>query len=139
MYDSGHGRPTWRKRYRHEGFRVIGTDRVPAFEADGAPKLNAKGNQVMSRSVRVEKLNRRWAQVNVPGCAKPSSPVAPADSCATPKSTQLSTSLQDMPEGRPRHSGRASVNLNRQRLESSSPNTDAEDVKPCVKAPSSPV
>nr|BFF26323.1 RNA-guided endonuclease TnpB family protein [Glycomyces mayteni] len=66
----GHGEPTWRKRYRHEGFRVIGTDRVPAFEDDGTPKLNAKGKQVMSRSVRVERLNRRWAKVNVPGCGQ---------------------------------------------------------------------
>jgi putative transposase len=70
VFDSGHGRPTWRKRYQHEGFRVIGTDRVAAFEADGTPKLNAKGKQVMSRSVRVERLNRRWAQVSVPGCGQ---------------------------------------------------------------------
>jgi putative transposase len=67
-YTSGFGEPTWRKRHRHEGFRVIGTDRIPAFTPDGIPKLNAKGKQVMSRSVRVERLNRRWAQVNVPGC-----------------------------------------------------------------------
>ncbi|GAB2871421.1 hypothetical protein GCM10022245_02760 [Streptomyces mayteni] len=65
---SGFGEPTWRKRVRHEGFRVIGTDRVPEFEADGSPKLNAKGKQVVGRSVVVEKLNRRWAQVKVPGC-----------------------------------------------------------------------
>jgi putative transposase len=65
---SGFGKPTWRKRYRHEGFRVIGTDRVPAFEVDGAPKLNTRGKQVKSRLVRVERLNRRWARVNVPGC-----------------------------------------------------------------------
>lgn len=39
-----------------------------AFELDGAPKLNARGKQVMSRSVRVEKLNRRWARVQIPGC-----------------------------------------------------------------------
>lgn len=69
-YASGFGEPIWRKRHRHEGFRVIGNDRIPAFEADGAPKLNAKGKQVMSRSVRVYRLNRRWAQVNVPGCGQ---------------------------------------------------------------------
>jgi transposase len=67
-FTSGFGEPTWRKKYRHEGFRVIGTDRVPEFEADGSPKLNAKGKQVMGRSVVVQKLNRRWAQVKVPGC-----------------------------------------------------------------------
>ncbi|GAA2124038.1 transposase [Glycomyces algeriensis] len=67
---SGRGEPTWRKRHQHEGFRVIGTDRLPAFAADGSPKLNTKGQQVMSRSVRVERLNRRWAQVNVPGCGQ---------------------------------------------------------------------
>ncbi|WP_328779318.1 transposase [Streptomyces canus] len=65
----GVGEPTWRKKHVHEGFRVIGTDRVPEFEADGSPKLNAKtGKQVMGRSVVVQKLNRRWAQVKVPGC-----------------------------------------------------------------------
>jgi len=53
-FTSGFGEPTWRKRYRHEGFRVIGSDRVPAFAADGTPKLNSKGKQVISRSVRVE-------------------------------------------------------------------------------------
>lgn len=68
-FTAGFGEPTWRKKYRHEGFRVIGTDRVPEFEADGTPKLNAKtGKQVMGRSVVVQKLNRRWAQVKVPGC-----------------------------------------------------------------------
>ncbi|GAB4006113.1 hypothetical protein GCM10029992_55880 [Glycomyces albus] len=67
-FKSGFGEPTWRKKFRHEGFRVIGTDSVPAFGADGAPKLNAKGKQVMSRSVRIERLNRRWARVKVPGC-----------------------------------------------------------------------
>jgi putative transposase len=66
---SGFGEPTWRKKHVHEGFRVIGTDRVPEFEADGSPKLNARtGKQVMSRSVVVDRLNRRWAQVKVPGC-----------------------------------------------------------------------
>ncbi|MFB7589589.1 RNA-guided endonuclease InsQ/TnpB family protein [Streptomyces sp. NPDC056169] len=64
----GFGEPTWRKRYRHEGFRVIGTDRVPEYQPDGAPRLNAKGKQVMGRSVVVQKINRRWAQVKVPGC-----------------------------------------------------------------------
>lgn len=68
-FTSGFGEPTWRKKYVHEGFRVIGTDRVPESEADGLPKLNAKtGKQVMGRSVVVQKLNRRWAQVKVPGC-----------------------------------------------------------------------
>jgi putative transposase len=53
----------------HEGFRVIGTDRVPEYHADGSPKRNAKtGRQVMGRSVVVQRLNRRWAQVKVPGC-----------------------------------------------------------------------
>ncbi|MGI5456519.1 RNA-guided endonuclease InsQ/TnpB family protein [Streptomyces sp. CA-249302] len=68
-FTSGFGEPTWRRKFRHEGFRVIGTDRVPEFEPDGSPKLNAKtGKQVMSRSVVVHKLNRRWARVKVPGC-----------------------------------------------------------------------
>ncbi|MGW5610236.1 hypothetical protein ACWEWI_29945 [Streptomyces sp. NPDC003753] len=66
---SGFGEPTWRKKFRHEGFRVIGTDRVPECNADGSPKLNAKtGKQVMGRSVVVQRLNRWWAQVKVPGC-----------------------------------------------------------------------
>ena len=39
------------------------------YNTDGSPKLNAKtGKQVMGRSVVVQKLNRRWAQVKVPGC-----------------------------------------------------------------------
>ncbi|MEV0220590.1 transposase [Streptomyces sp. NPDC050704] len=68
-FTSGFGEPTWRRKYRHEGFRVIGTDRVPEFNGDGSAKLNAKtGRQVMGRSVVVQKLNRRWAQVKVPGC-----------------------------------------------------------------------
>ncbi|WP_307821908.1 RNA-guided endonuclease InsQ/TnpB family protein [Streptomyces coffeae] len=68
-FTSGFGEPTWRKKYQHEGFRVIGTDRVPEFEPDGLPKLNPKtGKQVMGRLVVVQKLNRRWAQVKVPGC-----------------------------------------------------------------------
>lgn len=68
-FNSGFGEPTWRKKYRHEGFRVIGTDRVPECNEDGTPKLNPKtGKQVMGRSVVVQKLNRRWAQVKVPGC-----------------------------------------------------------------------
>ncbi|WP_260462741.1 transposase [Streptomyces sp. TRM72054] len=68
-FTSGFGEPTWRKKYRHEGFRVIGTDRVPEYDEDGLPKLNAKtGKQVVGRSVVVQKLNRRWAQVKVPGC-----------------------------------------------------------------------
>lgn len=68
-FTSGFGEPTWRRKYRHEGFRVIGTDRVPEFDTDGGPKLSAKtGRQIMGRSVVVQKLNRRWAQVKVPGC-----------------------------------------------------------------------
>ncbi|MGW2044456.1 RNA-guided endonuclease InsQ/TnpB family protein [Streptomyces sp. NPDC001858] len=68
-FTSGFGDPTWRKKFTHEGFRVIGTDRVPECHADGSVKLNAKtGRQVMGRSVVVRKLNRRWAQVKVPGC-----------------------------------------------------------------------
>ncbi|WP_258544132.1 RNA-guided endonuclease InsQ/TnpB family protein [Streptomyces ipomoeae] len=68
-FTSGFGEPTWRKKFRHEGFRVIGTDRVPEFNEDGTAKLNAKtGKQVVGRSVIVQKLNRRWAQVRVPGC-----------------------------------------------------------------------
>jgi putative transposase len=68
-FTSGFGEPTWRKKYRHEGFRVIGTDRVPESNDDGMAKLNPKtGKQVMGRSVVVQKLNRRWAQVKVPGC-----------------------------------------------------------------------
>ncbi len=68
-FTSGFGEPTWRTKYVHEGFRVIGTDRVPEYGPDGSPKLNAKtGKQVMGRSVVVQKLNRRWARVKVPGC-----------------------------------------------------------------------
>ncbi|MEU1266990.1 transposase [Streptomyces sp. NPDC005799] len=68
-FTCGFGEPTWRRKYRHEGFRVIGTDRVPEFNDDGTAKLKPQtGKQVMSRSVVVQKLNRRWAQVKVPGC-----------------------------------------------------------------------
>ncbi|WP_405645018.1 RNA-guided endonuclease InsQ/TnpB family protein [Streptomyces sp. NBC_00019] len=68
-FTSGFGEPAWRRKFRHEGFRVIGTDRVPEYNTDGSPKLNAKtGKQVMGRSVVVPRLNRRWAQVRVPGC-----------------------------------------------------------------------
>ncbi|MFD7060434.1 RNA-guided endonuclease InsQ/TnpB family protein [Streptomyces sp. NPDC059906] len=68
-FTSGFGEPTWRRKYRNEGFRVIGTDRVPEHHEDGTPKLNAKtGRQVMGRCVVVQRLNRRWAQVKVPGC-----------------------------------------------------------------------
>jgi putative transposase len=68
-FNSGFGEPTWRKKFRHEGFRVIGTDRVAEFNDDATAKVNAKtGKQVMGRSVVVHKLNRRWAQVKVPGC-----------------------------------------------------------------------
>jgi putative transposase len=68
-FTSGLGEPTWRRKHRHEGFRVIGTDRVPEFGTDGGPKLSAKtGRQIMGRSVVVQRLNRRWAQVKVPGC-----------------------------------------------------------------------
>lgn len=68
-FTSGFGEPTWRRKHLHEGFRVIGTDRVPEYGADGSPQLNAKtGRQVMGRSVVVQRLNRRWARVKVPGC-----------------------------------------------------------------------
>ncbi len=68
-FTSGFGEPTWRKKFVHEGFRVIGTDRVPELTGDGSPKLNARtGRQVMGRLVVVHRLNRRWAQVKVPGC-----------------------------------------------------------------------
>ncbi|WP_326752607.1 transposase [Streptomyces hirsutus] len=67
-FASGFGEPTWRRKHMHEGFRVIGTDRVPESHPDGSPKLNAQGRQVMGRSVVVQKLNRRWARVKVPGC-----------------------------------------------------------------------
>ncbi|MFB7656496.1 MULTISPECIES: RNA-guided endonuclease InsQ/TnpB family protein [unclassified Streptomyces] len=66
---SGFGEPTWRRKYQHEGFRVIGTDRVPEFEADGSPRRSPKtGRQVLGRWVAVQKLNRSWAQVKIPGC-----------------------------------------------------------------------
>ncbi|MFE4755699.1 RNA-guided endonuclease InsQ/TnpB family protein [Streptomyces mirabilis] len=67
-FTSGFGEPTWRRKHVHEGFRVIGTGRVPEFEPDGSPKLNAKSKQVMGRSVVVQRLNRRWARVKVPSC-----------------------------------------------------------------------
>ncbi|MDF3145320.1 MULTISPECIES: transposase [unclassified Streptomyces] len=68
-FTSGFGEPTWRKKFKHEGFRVVGTARVPECDEDGSAKLNTKtGKQVMGRSVVVQKLNRRWAQVRVPGC-----------------------------------------------------------------------
>ncbi|NEC88056.1 RNA-guided endonuclease TnpB family protein [Streptomyces sp. SID12501] len=68
-FTSGFGEPTWRKRFKHEGFRVIGTDRVPEFNDDGTAKINPKTKKhVMGRSVVVQKLNKRWAQVKVPGC-----------------------------------------------------------------------
>ncbi|MFD7688949.1 RNA-guided endonuclease InsQ/TnpB family protein [Streptomyces sp. NPDC059781] len=67
-FTSGFGKPTWRRKHVHEGFRVIGTDRVPECHPDGSPKLNAKGRQVVGRSVVVQRLNRRWARVKVPGC-----------------------------------------------------------------------
>lgn len=68
-FTSGFGEPTWRKKYVHEGFRVIGINRVPELNENGTAKINPKtGKQVMGRSVVVQKLNRRWAQVQVPGC-----------------------------------------------------------------------
>ncbi|MGW7358654.1 helix-turn-helix domain-containing protein [Streptomyces sp. NPDC054802] len=76
---SGFGEPTWWKKYRHEGFRVIGTDRVAEFGPDGSPKLNAgTGEQVMGRSVVVRKLNRR--QCWTTPCGR-SSPVCGPSSC----------------------------------------------------------
>jgi putative transposase len=68
FFNGTHRYPTWRRKGDREGFRVIGTGRVPAHGPDGEPVLNAKGRQVMHRRVAVEKLNRRWAQVKVPGC-----------------------------------------------------------------------
>ncbi|MEV4451137.1 MULTISPECIES: hypothetical protein [Streptomyces] len=60
-FTSEFGEPTWRKKYRHEGFRVIGTDRVPELTGAGSARLNARtGRQVMGRSVVVHKLSRRW-------------------------------------------------------------------------------
>ncbi|MFC9126038.1 RNA-guided endonuclease InsQ/TnpB family protein [Streptomyces sp. NPDC057099] len=68
-FTSGFGEPTWRKKFVHEGFRVIGDDRVPEYEPDGRPLINPKtSKQVMGRAVTVQQLNRRWAQVKVPGC-----------------------------------------------------------------------
>ncbi|MFE3141172.1 RNA-guided endonuclease InsQ/TnpB family protein [Streptomyces scopuliridis] len=68
-FTSGFGEPTWRRKFKHEGFRVIGTDRLPEFNEDGTAKINPKTEkQVMGRSVVVQKLNKRWAQVKVPGC-----------------------------------------------------------------------
>lgn len=67
-FTSGFGEPTWRRKCKHEGFRVIGTDRLPVSNRDGTPLLNGKGKPVMSRRVVVQKLNRRGAQVKVPGC-----------------------------------------------------------------------
>ncbi|WP_017975010.1 RNA-guided endonuclease InsQ/TnpB family protein [Actinopolyspora halophila] len=66
FFQSGFGEPTWRKKYRNEGFRIIGGGREPDYEADGSPKLNRTGKQVMTRRVAVQKLNRRWAQVKLP-------------------------------------------------------------------------
>lgn len=43
FYDRTHGRPTWRKAGRHEGFQIVGP-----------------------QASRVEILSRRWAQVKVP-------------------------------------------------------------------------
>ncbi|WP_236700548.1 RNA-guided endonuclease InsQ/TnpB family protein [Allosalinactinospora lopnorensis] len=63
-----HGYPKRRKKHRHEGLRVIGAGRVPAFTPDGEPVLNATGKQVHHRRVVVQKLNTKWAQVKVPGC-----------------------------------------------------------------------
>ncbi|NYJ33358.1 RNA-guided endonuclease InsQ/TnpB family protein [Nocardiopsis aegyptia] len=38
------------------------------FDTSGEPVLNAKGRQVHARQVLVQKLNKKWAQVKVPGC-----------------------------------------------------------------------
>ena len=68
-FTSGFGEPTWRKKHKHEGFRVIGSDRVPESDACGAPLLNpSTGKRVMGRLVVMQRLNRNWAQVKVPGC-----------------------------------------------------------------------
>ncbi len=63
-----HRYPKRRKKFRNEGFRVIGTGRVPAFTPAGEPVLNAKGKQVHARTVVVHKLNKKWAQAKIPGC-----------------------------------------------------------------------
>ncbi|MCY9783653.1 transposase [Nocardiopsis sp. EMB25] len=63
-----HGYPQRRKKHRHESFRAIGNRRVPVFDEQGEPALNAKGKQVHARQVSVHKLNRKWTQVKVPGC-----------------------------------------------------------------------
>jgi putative transposase len=56
-FTSGLGEPTWRRKHRHEGFRVIGTDRVPEFGTDGGPKLNAKtGRQIMGERAVAHRL-----------------------------------------------------------------------------------
>lgn len=67
-FRSGFGEPTWRKKFQHEGFRIIGTNRVPARRPGGAAIVNAQGKQVMQRQVTVQKLNKRWAQVKIPSC-----------------------------------------------------------------------
>ncbi|MFJ9712558.1 helix-turn-helix domain-containing protein [Streptomyces sp. NPDC101234] len=50
-FTSGSDEPAWRRKHVHEGFSGIGTGRVPEFELDGSPKPDAKGKQVMGRSV----------------------------------------------------------------------------------------
>lgn len=67
FFQSGFGHPTWRRKYRNEGFRVIGTRREPAVNPDGTPELNRTGKQVMSRGVTVERVNRRFGRVKLPG------------------------------------------------------------------------
>ncbi|MFI1360985.1 RNA-guided endonuclease InsQ/TnpB family protein [Streptomyces sp. NPDC020898] len=51
-FTSGFGEPAWRRKFRPEGLRAIGTDRTPEYNEDGTPKLNAKTGK----------------QVKVPGC-----------------------------------------------------------------------
>ncbi|MFE6306323.1 RNA-guided endonuclease InsQ/TnpB family protein [Nocardiopsis sp. NPDC057823] len=67
FFNGSHGYPNRRKKHHSEGFRVIGTSRTPAFDKEGRPVLNTKGEQVMSRAVTVQKSNKKWAQVKVPG------------------------------------------------------------------------
>lgn len=67
FFNSGFGHPTWRRKYKHEGFRVIGNARLPAYRSDGTPELNRTGKQVQHRHVGAQKLNKKWAQVKIPG------------------------------------------------------------------------
>lgn len=68
VFQSGFGEPTWRKRHGKNGFRIVPGDRVPVFGPDGTPELHPhSGKQVHTRQAAVRKLNRRFAQVKIPG------------------------------------------------------------------------